>query len=155
MQGNENDELYRLESEGNLPENMCNEEIEFRRLLGNFSKDPQNKAVLIQIAETLMSKGLYQEADLYLERYLKLDSENAEALNWSGVVRFSLEEFDNAKSFYKKALAVDPRHRDTIYNLAMLHSAQGEFEEAKEHFLSLTELEPSNPEVFNNLGALL
>lgn len=148
-------ELFRLPTEeGFSPDGLPEEEIAFRKLLADFTREPENKETLLQLSRMLMARRLFDEAELYLERYLKLDPDHPEVLNWQGIVHFSRGAYDPARSCFEKALEADPEHADTLYNLAMLHAAQGTFQEARACLTRFMEKEPGNAEAANNLGAL-
>jgi Flp pilus assembly protein TadD len=156
MLDNPQDELYRTPDEDPIPlDQMSEEEIELRRLLAAYSQDPDDLDVLIKVTRILMEKKLYQEARLYLDPYLEKVPDDPEALNYSGVIRFTAGDFQEAERLVERALSLNPDFTDAIYNSAMLYSERGDFDKARAQFEKLTGLEKDNPEVFNNLGALL
>jgi tetratricopeptide (TPR) repeat protein len=60
-----------------------------------------------------------------------------------------------AEQQYRAALALAPRHGDTLHSLGALYLRQGKPEQAVPLLQAALEVQPSNPEVLNNLGAAL
>ncbi|MHC4944562.1 MAG: tetratricopeptide repeat protein [Planctomycetota bacterium] len=156
MLDNPQDELYRTPNEDPIPiDQMSEEEVELRRLLSAYSKDPEDLDTLMKVTRILMQKQLYEEARLYLDPYVEKVPDDPEALNYSGIIRFTAGDFEEAERFFERALALSADFTDALYNSAMLYSERGDFDNARAQFEKLTSLENDNPEVFNNLGALL
>ncbi len=150
------DELFRIPKEKNIPvEEMSETEIELRKLLAVFSKNPEDSDTLYRVSRLFMNKGLYEESWLYLDRYLRKVKDDSQALNWAGIIHFMRDENGEAESFFEKALALDNASIDALYNSAMLFFEQGRFDESVERFRRLIALESDNPENFNNLGAII
>ncbi|MFH2001763.1 MAG: tetratricopeptide repeat protein [Planctomycetota bacterium] len=149
-------DLFRLSADDEIPvADMSREEIQLRKLLNDFSRDPDQEKTLMGIARILMEKQLYDEALLYLDPYIIKVPDDTEALNYAGIIHFLKGDLETAETYFDRALVLDSRSRDALYNSAMLYSERGRFDKARERFQKLTEVEPDNPEIFNNLGAIL
>jgi len=155
MDGQDND-LYRRPDEEELSRDlMSNEEVELRQLLNDFSKNPKDEQTLIRLSEVLLSRQLFEESWLYLDRYIDIVDNDPLAYNYAGFIRFSQGRLDEAEEFFNKSLDLDGNHPNALYNSAMLQLDRGEFDKAKSHFERLSHIEEDNPEIFNNLGAIL
>lgn len=62
---------------------------------------------------------------------------------------------DEAMTYYRRAIEVDPDYADAHYNLAILLQTKGNTDEAIHHYRSALELDPHFVEVHNNLGNAL
>jgi tetratricopeptide (TPR) repeat protein len=87
--------------------------------------------------------GLAQHADNELEDALKsfqqavrLDPRDVDSFYFEGVCYRELKQFDKAIMVLKQALAIQPLHASSEFALARALQAQGEKDEAKEHFKS-------------------
>src|SRR3989442_260832 len=49
-----------------------------------------------------------------------------------------------AKTFYTKALQINPQHQETYINLGMITELEGNFAEAQQHFLTAASLNDSS-----------
>ena len=59
-----------------------------------------------------------------------------------------------AKSEYLKALKLEPRHLDALYNLAVVCSRLNQREEAIGYYRQYLELKPNDADVWTQLGVL-
>jgi tetratricopeptide (TPR) repeat protein len=73
---------------------------------------------------------------------LKLNPENAHALNNLGSLHFSLREFAEAERMYRKALALETRSAPIQMNLGTALIAEHRFEEGWEHYRAALDIDP-------------
>jgi Flp pilus assembly protein TadD len=78
----------------------------------------------------------------------------AEDLYQDGVERYNQGEWAGAEQFFRRALALDPKHADAQNDLGNALFAQGDFEGAEKWYLSTMELDPEHAEAHYNLGSL-
>lgn len=82
--------------------------------------------------------------------------ESASAEEWyelaCGLDSDSLYE---AASAYRKALELDPRHKDAHVNLGRILHEMGEFSAAEKHYREALEVDPGDPTSAYNLGVVL
>lgn len=69
-----------------------------------------------------------------------------------GAILYRKEMFPESIEAYKKALAIDPNHSLSRYNLACLYSYRGSFDEAADEFRKIPEADASYPEALKNIG---
>lgn len=91
----------------------------------------------------------------YYKKGMKKEGEEAiiAASNVRGLINYYKKGLvEDATQHYKKALEIDPSHRDARYNLALLYHEQGRTEEAiKEYIISL-QYRPDDFDTLNSLG---
>lgn len=73
-----------------------------------------------------------QKAENYFDRALRINKNNADALNGKGVCLFSRGQINPAQRYFEKALKNDANHMDALQNTASILYLQGEYCEAKE-----------------------
>jgi Tfp pilus assembly protein PilF len=85
--------------------------------------------------------GLAQHADnelddalMSFQQAVKLDPRDVDSYYFEGVCYRELKEFDKAVEVLKQALAIQPLHASSEFALARALQAQGDKEQAKEHF---------------------
>jgi len=72
-----------------------------------------------------------------------------------GVAHDSLDDLEEARKFFEKALELRPQHERTLLNLASVLERTGRYAEAETHLTTLHELRPNDPTVCNFYGYLL
>jgi len=63
-------------------------------------------------------------------------------------------KIEDAFTFYKKAIDMEPKRVDAYYYIAALYHLQGQLDESIVNFEKAAELNPNDASVFNNLGVL-
>jgi tetratricopeptide (TPR) repeat protein len=82
-------------------------------------------------ARALIMDGKYEDG-IAAMRALHHD-DNAEVANYIGFANRKLGRYDDAKLWYEKALATDPKHTRTWQYYGMWHLEQGNFLKAQDH----------------------
>jgi tetratricopeptide (TPR) repeat protein len=111
-----------------------------------------------------MMYGSAAAARCYKES-LKLNPNNAHALNNYGSLYFSLKQYAGAEHMYRKALALEPKSAGVHLNLGTNLIAEHRFEEGWEHYRTALEIDPQafenrtsprigNPSLRQNRGAV-
>ena len=94
--------------------------------------DPTYPAVEVDLATLDMMEGRFADAGRLLERALASDAYLAEGWNALGVVRSKEGKEQAAIEAWSKAVSVDPRLPDALYNLALARERNGAFASAAE-----------------------
>jgi TolA-binding protein len=76
-------------------------------------------------AYALITRGEFEKARPALMNALKQDPGYAEAYNMMGVTYFARDRYDDALSWYKKALTANPDFGDAYYNIACVYAVEG------------------------------
>lgn len=97
-------------------------------------RDPQHALARACVGFACLRAGAYGEAIAHLSRALRLEHDAKATLYahlWLGLVYFDREMFDDAKLFFRKALALGPNLLQASYELGRAHWFAGEREAAR------------------------
>lgn len=89
-------------------------------------------------AEKKVKAEKYEDAIPLLEKALKADSKNADALNYLGYSHRKLGHTDEALAYYQQALAIDPKHRGANEYLGELYLELKQLDKAEERLSVLS-----------------
>ena len=109
----------------------------------------------INLGNSLRVQKKLEEAVKYYRQALKLNPNNAIALNNLGVTLFELGQTEEAQKLYQKALEINPNYTDALYNLAVLLKTQGKNKEAEGQFRKVINNDPANIRAHGGLGQIL
>jgi tetratricopeptide (TPR) repeat protein len=108
--------------------------------------------VLLPLAQAQLLGGKLPAALDTLERLLKLDAKNTDALKLKGDVLYFLGREPEAEEALRSALALNPKHQASRYALARICYQQSRYDEATRLFSELIEQDPSNFRAHDNLA---
>jgi len=94
------------------------------------------KAKLDQAEEAFQKRDLASALKL-LDEADSLEPNQAAHLNLRGEILMEQKDFDQAESFFKKALKVDPKFREAQYNLAQIPFKKKQYSKARDRFEAL------------------
>ena len=80
--------------------------------------------------EALFAEGKIEEAEKCFMDLVKKNSEDAEALNNLGVIKYATGNFDDAEGYFLKALSVNDDYSDALLNLSDLYQSSNRWKEA-------------------------
>jgi tetratricopeptide (TPR) repeat protein len=111
-------------------------------------------------AEVLINKGQFKDAILLLEKLLEKDERNPTANFLSGLAYEKIGDYQNAIMYYKRILKFGRYNQRINEILARKHLAyalesSGNYTDAKNEYLILTKIEPTNADNFYHAGKLL
>jgi tetratricopeptide (TPR) repeat protein len=113
------------------------------------------------IAEIYRLRGMPDKALANYQSFLQREPNDVEALFQAGYISFKLDQVDPAKDYFKKLIAVDPKHAGGAADLAALEARYNEKyigRNEKTQGITLREVVQANPnsvEAHVNLGAQL
>ena len=118
--------------------------------------EPDNVATLLDLGEACQYTLNYQAALRAFERAVRLRPREAAAHLGLGKTYFALTRYEDAERSLATAISLDPRHAPSLLTLGRLRleraSSPGDVEAAGRLIRQATELEPSDPEGWYDLG---
>jgi tetratricopeptide (TPR) repeat protein len=120
-----------------------------------YTIDPQDTSCLWLKANSLFSDMKFKEAIPLFEEYTDLTGETAECYNFMADCYMSLQEMEQAKEMYERALRLDPDNLNTKYCLCELALQRKETQEAQKWCDQLLAKEPNNSEHHRLQAAIL
>src|SRR6218665_372219 len=100
-----------------------------------------NYAIVIQDTER---QDLYVDAKKILDRLIQLESNNERAFFHLGMLLMTLERFDQARTYFEKAVILRPDFRSATFNLALLLTNQNLNDDALPHLKRLIRHHPDH-----------
>jgi len=113
------------------------------------------------LAEIYRLRGMPDKALGHYQSLLQREPNDVEALFQAGYISFKLDQLDQARDYFRKLIAVDPKHAGGAANLAALEARYNEKHvglKEKTPGITLREVAQANPnsvEAHVNLGAQL
>ena len=115
----------------------------------------QLPAVYVTLARIHNGKGEYNLALEEIQRALKLEPNDPDALLGEAAVFASMGRVEEAESTYKKATALRPQHWGGQYESGVFYFRQKRYGEAAAEFRKAIELTPDNAMAMATLGGML
>ncbi|MGP0629234.1 tetratricopeptide repeat protein [Nitrospina sp. 32_T5] len=100
-----------------------------------------------EYALTLAANGEMNEANLELELAAELDPESPVYPYERGMNHFYLNDLPGAEKAFLKAIEIDPKHLDALYQLGYLYAVRGELEKSQSYLERLYEMRTNHPKV--------
>jgi tetratricopeptide (TPR) repeat protein len=104
------------------------------------------------LGAALLNMQLPREALIEVRRAIVLNERYGKAYTLAGRVYTELQQWDLAKEFFEKAIALDPGDRETWYFFGRSSYDANRFEPAIEAFLQALKLGARQSRVYENLG---
>ena len=125
--------------------------------------DEYNKGVeLFQVAQGQAEKGnlngqqaLLQEAARHFSASLKLNPQRVEAQSNLGFVELTLRRYRPAVKAFERALAIQPRHPNTLNGLSTAYTLMNQTDKALDAMDQLLKVVPDNAQYWYNQGCIL
>jgi len=90
-------------------------------LMKKMGENPDDPATLLEIAHSFMQAGVYDKAEMFLNRAAVADPSNPEVLGLLGLALFHQEKFPQAAGYYEQVVALEPHNGEALYNLGILY----------------------------------
>lgn len=107
------------------------------------------------LANSYLNQGNSEAAVFILQRGIDRGQEDPRLFNLLGVASEQRKQFDDAKSWYEKALAIGPTFFPALINRGNLSLQQGDIQQAKVDLERAASLAPDSVEAQVSLGILL
>ena len=114
--------------------------------------DPNNEALLHDLANAYQEVGQSNKALELYQRLLKESGESSVLLNTIGNVYLSIGEWTQAEKIFEQALRIDPEVPELLFNLAYAKFSGGDAASARKHFARLVEISPNESRFQYYLG---
>ena len=95
--------------------------------------DGDRVIALIGIGTAQRRAGRYAESIQALETAIGFDARNLLALNQLGLTYIAKTDYEKARSYYQKAVEIDPKYAPAWYNIACSHALEKNVEKAVEN----------------------
>ena len=120
------------------------------------SDAPEAKDLAEMVQARDMIKGEhYNQAIPLLNKVIAQQPKNADALNLLAYSQRKTDDFQASLANYKKALAIDPSHKDAHEYIGELYLRMGDLANAEKHLKRLDNICFSGCEQFNELKAAI
>lgn len=125
----------------------------FKRML---DLDPRDTKPYIHLADIFQDRGDLEEATRQIQAAVAIDPESRYLRNRLGACYLALKRYDEAEKEIKLALSMERSQplMNAHFNLALLHEARGEVEEAIVEYKKEQEVSPYNWRPDFNLGLI-
>jgi Flp pilus assembly protein TadD len=117
-----------------------------------YSLDPANIGVLEKLGYLYERRGDRKLADLAYKTILQKNPRHALANEQLGLISLHARRYDEAKRFFREALAADPKRPASWNGLGVLADLTGDHHEAATHYQKALALNPQSVSVLNNLA---
>ncbi|MCK4688849.1 MAG: tetratricopeptide repeat protein, partial [Candidatus Marinimicrobia bacterium] len=97
-----------------------------------------------------------ENEQIVLQNSYKKNVDKLDATDWfnKGYVADLLKEYDKAKSFYIRAIELNPDFTEAYYNLGSVYYEQENYTDAIKNFINAIEINPDLSETYYNLGVV-
>ena len=120
------------------------------------SDAPEAKDLAEMVQARDMIKGEhYNQAIPLLNKVIAQQPKNADALNLLAYSQRKMDDFQASLANYKKALAIDPSHKDAHEYIGELYLRMGDLANAEKHLERLDSICVSGCEQFDELKAAI
>ena len=115
--------------------------------------NPKNIAAALSLASLDSLQGHYKDAEGRYQALLKIDPNNAIAMNELGRLAAAQDDKASAIKWFKQAIAAAPKFPTPYVGLVLVYSESGQFDEATNVARKLAEVDSGNPVALNAVGA--
>ncbi len=125
-----------------------------KNLAAAFDKTPNDLALAITLANTLMQQGEKRKALEVAQRASKALPGNPGALNLLGAIKGATGDLPGARASYAEAIKQDPNFSPAQLNLARVDIAEGHFDAARKVYSALLAKDKKNTRVMYEAALL-
>ncbi len=127
-------------------------EKEFRR---GVELGPEEPISRYNLAVSLLRQGKDQEALIEFQHFLELFPTNKltpNVLALIGQIYYQNEQFENALSYYKRAIGFAPDNAKFYYNMGVIYYRLDDLSKAREYFEKAINLGKTDPDIYEKLS---
>lgn len=120
------------------------------RLMDKLDKNPNDKDVLLHLADSFMMIRAYDRAQKFFERAIVIEPQNAHALMGLGMCYYQSENFEKAINSFQELLKINSNDSMAHYNIGIIQKYYThDPEKAKDHFKAVIESPDSDQDLKN------
>jgi Flp pilus assembly protein TadD len=113
--------------------------------------DPKNSYATYATGLAYQKTGKQVEAHNAASEAVKL-GRGATAHVLLGLLEYQNKNFDEAEDAFEKALEVDPKSVEAMFNLAVLHQRRNDYHRTREGYLKTLRIDPTHSDALYNLA---
>ena len=118
--------------------------------------NPTHRQLISYVIPTLKACSKFDEMRLQYEKILESEPDNVTALIGLGdLIDDHFPDKETAKSYYHRAIALEPENAKAYFYLGFLHKNLGEYDEARKNYEEAHKLDPEYENVISSLANLL
>ncbi|MDK9719562.1 MAG: tetratricopeptide repeat protein [Rhodospirillales bacterium] len=118
----------------------------------HLTMNENDSAAMMALADLLMRRMRFEEADELLYFVCLLETGNPLPLVMLGNARLARQDKDSASALYRQALMIAPGHAPALFNLGNLAMSEDDFDEAARLFAEARANAPDDVRLGNNLA---
>lgn len=123
-------------------------------LEASFAQRPGDPAVGFTLATLYLKNHDEAKARKVAEQLASIQPKNPVVLNFLGVIRGGVGDLAGAREAYQRVLAIDPRFKPALLNLARLDAAAGNFDAGRTSLEGILKYARNDADVLYELGML-
>jgi len=112
---------------------------------------PQRADLVAALGESYFMAGKVDKAIVQFNKLIELEH-SARSYSFLGLSYRNLGRFDEAKPYFEKGLALDPRNASCLFNLGFIAERQGQAAAAEGYFQKVLAVNPNHPEALLELA---
>lgn len=129
--------------------------MDFKKLSELKDKAEQRKASAEELNELInyfLGQNETDRSYKYLEQLLEISTPTTELCNYAGLMALTLNNNQDAKEFFQKAVKLDEKDFQSNYNLALLHTIDSDTDAAINLFNKLAKNYPADASIQNDIA---
>lgn len=119
------------------------------------TKDPGNFQCFQMYGRTLAKMGMIDEALEQYQKGFRIKGNDAELCNDIGVALFVNDRYGDGARYLRKATQLSPRYIAAYNNLGVALQKLGDFNQARDAYMTSLKLQPTNNQIQKRLDAIL
>jgi len=113
---------------------------------------PKSYKAHLELGVALAKKGLYQDAEIELQKALELNPHDYMGYSNMGNIYKIKGDFKKAEEAYKKSIELNPKHANSYSNLGNIYLKANRYDEAIDCYKKAIELNPYMADFYKNLS---
>ncbi|GIW23310.1 MAG: hypothetical protein KatS3mg068_2317 [Candidatus Sericytochromatia bacterium] len=121
-------------------------------LLRALELKPNDINILGEIALFYINQQIEDKAEYYIDKALKIESNNPYILYLKGCVKNIQENFKEALFFYEKSYNINPKFVPLLIDIGNVYKNKKEYDKALNFYFRVLEIDKDNKGTLNNIG---